>query len=232
MQVCSAIICGTALGEVFEERREHNQESSILRLRPEDSSGDSLGGHGGHAHTRQRDGGQDKKHNGVENHEEREHHGHKHHVHQEAAGHPEEFTLRKAHDDHDHNQREAYDGHEAFNDHGHHRSISPEMQRSVQQRLQNPAKKHDHKHNENKHEHEYKENKEKAEIMSEFVALEKGLGGIHRYFVHNIIRHIFISCHRVLERLNILFGCSSANIRKNATPNCTCFYLEIVAFFC
>merc|ERR1719264_2494836 len=30
-----------------------------------------------------------------------------------------------------------------------------------------------------KHDNEYEENKEKAEIMSEFVALEKGLGGIH-----------------------------------------------------
>merc|ERR1719264_861695 len=30
-----------------------------------------------------------------------------------------------------------------------------------------------------KHDNEYEENKEKAEIRSEFVALEKGLGGIH-----------------------------------------------------
>ena len=50
MQVCSALICGTALGEVFEEGRGHNHESSVLRLRPDDSSGDSLGGHVGHAH--------------------------------------------------------------------------------------------------------------------------------------------------------------------------------------
>ena len=217
VQVCSAIICGTALGEVFEERREHKHESSILRLRPEDSSGDSLGGHVGHAHARQRGGSKDKGENRnivKENREERKHHGHRHHVHQDSAGQPEEFSLKKTHDDQGHDQRKDHDEKEAHNnqrrahnDHDHdekeahdnqrrahndhhnhdhdqqhadHRSISPKTKHTVQHRLKNPAEKHDHKRNKNKQDHENEENKEKVGTMSEFVAFEKGLGGINR----------------------------------------------------
>ena len=231
--MCSALICGTALGEVFEGRGGHDHESNILK--PEGSSGDSLGGHVGHVHAQNRGEEPDHDHGVEENQtvldpEEEEHHGHKHHQH--AGGRPEEFSLSKGSDDHDHDQEEAshdhehdndHDQKEASNDHDHgdsddhnhdhdlqhadHHSLSPEMQQASQQRLQNPSKKHDHKHDESKHDHEYEENKEKVEIMSEFVALEKGLGGIHRCRVckmYTILSntHIFTK-NTVLDQLNM-----------------------------
>ena len=219
-QVCSALICGSSVqgGEIF-QGGEHDHDGSILRLRPDEgSSGGNLGNHLGHAHALQRDGRPGK--DGVDR-EEREHQGHKHHIHQDAEEQPEGFSLRKAHDDHDHNQVEAHNDHNHHHDHdqteahddddhdGHdhdqqqadHSSISPEIHHAAQQRLQNPGNRHDHKHNENKHDHEYEENKE---IMSEFVALEKSLGGIHRYclYVHGYPTHQ--PMHYLLVTLTII----------------------------
>ena len=54
LQVCSALICGTVLGDVFETGHNHKSKN-ILRLQPEEPPGDgSYGSHIGHAHAENR----------------------------------------------------------------------------------------------------------------------------------------------------------------------------------
>ena len=191
LQVCSALICVTALGEVF-EKRGHDHESNILKLKPGDSSGGGLGDHAGHAHMQNNRGGrrgkgedhdhgEEENHTGLDHEDEEREDGHEHH--RDAGGNPEEVTLRKASADNEH------DNHMEHMEHMEH-SISTNVHDTVQQRLESnehdhkPSleNKHDHEYEESKHDkHEYEEKQEKAKIMSEPVALKKGLGGIHRY---------------------------------------------------
>ena len=55
LQVCSALICGTVLGDVFETAGHNHKSKNILRLQPEEPPGDSsYGSHIGHAHAENR----------------------------------------------------------------------------------------------------------------------------------------------------------------------------------
>ena len=52
--MCSALICGTVLGDIFETGHNHKSKN-ILRLQPEEPPGDSsYGSHIGHAHAENR----------------------------------------------------------------------------------------------------------------------------------------------------------------------------------
>ena len=202
LQVCSALICGTALGDVFETGHNHKGKN-ILRLQPEEPPGDSsYGSHIGHAHAENRVDSDGMQGQGASNDNAEDRIGDKwqdlggHHHHAEERGGDE---GQDHHAGFDHEQR--VDGHheegkfhrgiveeDPENSHEQKRSKyfrKPELHQSLRQKDNHKEKNKDkhehdgHHHEKDKHNDEHKgENKE--QVMLEFVALESSLGGIHR----------------------------------------------------
>ena len=192
--MCSALICGTALGDVFET--EHNHKSkNILRLRPEEPPGDSsYGSHIGHAHAENRVDSDGMQGQGVSNDHAEDRGGDEwqdlggHHHHAEERGGDE---GQDHHAGFDHEEGKFHRGiveEDPENSHEQKRSKyfrKPELHQSLRQK-DNHKEKNKDKHEHDGHHHEKDEHNDedkgenKEQVMLELVALESSLGGIHR----------------------------------------------------
>ena len=192
--MCSALICGTALGDVFETGHNHKSKN-ILRLQPEDPPGESsYGNHIGHAHAENRVDSDGTQGQGASNDYAEDRGGDEwqdlgeHHHHAEERGGDE---GQDHHAGFDHEEGKFHSGiveEDPENSHEQKRSKyfrKPEMHQSLRQKDNHKEKNKDkhehdgHHHEKDEHNDEHKgENKE--QVMLEFVALESSLGGIHR----------------------------------------------------
>ena len=202
--MCSALICGTALGEILETGHNHKSKN-ILRLQPEEPPGDSsYGSHIGHAHAENRVDSDGMQGQGASNDNAEDRIGDKwqdlggHHHHAEERGgdegqdhhagfHHEQRVDGQMHHEEGKFQRGIVEE-DPENSHEQKRSKyfrKPELHQSLRQKDNHKEKNKDkhehdgHHHEKDEHNDEHKgENKE--QVMLELVALESSLGGIHR----------------------------------------------------
>ena len=193
--MCSALICGTVLGDIFETGHNHKSKN-ILRLQPEEPPGDSsYGSHIGHAHAENRVDSDGMQGQGVSNDHAEDRGGDEwqdlggHHHHAEERGGDEgqdhHHGEEKLHAGFDHDEQRV-DGQTHHEEGKFHRGIveedpensheqkrskyfrKPEVHQSLRQKDNHKEKKkHNHEHEEENYGHHHEKDERDDEHMGE-----------------------------------------------------------------
>ena len=188
--MCSALICGTVLGDVFETGHNHKSQN-ILRLQPEEPPGDSsYGSHIGHAHAENRVDSDGTQSQGASNDHAEDRGGDRwqdlggHHHHAEERGGDEGQDHHHGEEELHHEQR--VDGQTHHEEGKFHRGLveegpkssqeqkrskyfrKPEIHQSLRQKDNHKEKKkHNHEHEEENFDHHHEKDEHNDEHKSE-----------------------------------------------------------------